>query len=166
MKARNLAILATAAVALYLVLLAGRAVALLGTGEPVPMLLGAGVLVLPLLGVWMLWMTWRSGNQIQRLARKLEAEGGLPDVSDLPRRPSGRVDRTAADTWFEERRAELEQEPDDWRRWYRLAYAYDIAGDRSRARATMRKAVELEAAGDGTSTGSSSTDSSSTDSAA
>ncbi|GAA1224422.1 tetratricopeptide repeat protein [Prauserella halophila] len=145
MKARNVAIVLTAAVALYLVLLGGRAVALLRTGEPVPVLLGAGVLVLPLLGAWMLWTTWRSGNRIQRLARTLEAEGGLPDVSDLPRRPSGRVDREAADAWFDERRAELEQEPDDWRRWYRLAYAYDIAGDRKRARATMHKAVELEA---------------------
>ncbi|KID30273.1 hypothetical protein [Prauserella rugosa] len=145
MKARNVAIVLTAAVALYLVLLAGRAIALLRTGELVPVLLGAGVLVLPLLGAWMLWTTWRSGNQIQRLARRLEAEGGLPDVSDLPRRPSGRVDRQAADAWFEERRGELEQQPDDWRRWYRLAYAYDIAGDRRRARATMRKAVELEA---------------------
>lgn len=145
MKARNVAIVVTAAVALYLVLLAGRAVALLRTGEPVAVLLGAGVLVLPVLGAWMLWRTWRSGNRIQRLARRLEAEGGLPDVSDLPRRPSGRVDREAADAWFDERRAELEQEPDDWRRWYRLAYAYDIAGDRKRARATMHKAVELEA---------------------
>ncbi len=108
--------------------------------------------MLPLLGVWMLVSTWRSGVQIQRLARRLEAEGGLPDTSDLPRRPSGRVDRAAADTWFDERRAEVEADPQDWRRWYRLAYAYDIAGDRRRARATMRKAVELEAA-EGTDSG-------------
>lgn len=150
MKARNVAIVLTAAVALYLVLLAGRAIALLRTGELVPMLLGTAVFVLPLLGVWILWTTWRSGNRIQRLARRLEAEGGLPDVSDLPRRPSGRVDRGAADAWFDERRAELEQEPGDWRRWYRLAHAYDIAGDRKRARATMNKAIELEALETGT----------------
>ncbi|GAB3477479.1 tetratricopeptide repeat protein [Amycolatopsis cihanbeyliensis] len=146
MRARNVALLLTVAVAVYLVLLAGRAVALLRTGETVPMLLGTGVLLLPLLGVWMLATTWRSGVRIQRLARRLEAEGGLPDVSDLPRRPSGRVDRAAADEWFERRKAELTAEPEDWRHWYRLAYAYDIAGDRRRARATMRKAVELEAA--------------------
>ncbi|MFF5992858.1 hypothetical protein [Prauserella flavalba] len=146
MRARNVAIALTLAVAVYLVLLAGRAVALLRTGETVPVLLGVAVLVLPLLGVWMLVTTWRSGNQVQRLARRLDAEGGLPDVSDLPRRPSGRVDRQAADAWFDERRAELEAEPEDWRRWYRLAHAYDVAGDRRRARATMRKAIELEAA--------------------
>ncbi|MBK1788587.1 tetratricopeptide repeat protein [Prauserella cavernicola] len=146
MRARNVAILLTVAVAVYLVLLAGRAVALLRTGEPMPMLFGVAVLILPLLGAWMLAATWRSGNRIQRLARRLEADGELPDVSGLPRMPSGRVDRKAADSWFDERRAEVEAEPDDWRRWYRLAHAYDIAGDRRRARATMRKAIELEAA--------------------
>jgi Flp pilus assembly protein TadD len=54
------------------------------------------------------------------------------------------VDRDAADAWFEQRRAELEAHPDDWRHWYRLAHAYDIAGDRRRARTTMRKALDLE----------------------
>lgn len=146
MRARNIALLLTAAVAIYLVLLAGRAVALLRTGETAPVLLGIGVLLLPLLGVWILVATWRSGTRIQRLARRLEAEGGLPDVEDLPRMPSGRVDRKAADTWFEQRQAELDEHPGDWRYWYRIAHAYDIAGDRGRARETMRKAIELEAA--------------------
>lgn len=144
-RTRNVALLLTAAVAVYLVLLAGRAVALLRTGETVPVLLGVGVLVLPLLGVWMLFATWRSGTRVQRLARRLEAEGSLPDVSDLPRRPSGRVDRQAADAWFDERRAEVERDPEDWRRWYHLAYAYDVAGDRRRARTAMQRAMELEA---------------------
>ncbi|WP_037355730.1 tetratricopeptide repeat protein [Amycolatopsis orientalis] len=146
MKARNFALLMTAALVVYLVLLADRAVALLGTGTPAGIALGIGVFVLPLLGVWIVVATWRSGVQIQRLSRRLDAEGGLPDVSDLPRRPSGRVDRDAADAWFEQRRAEVEASQEDWRAWYRLAYAYDIAGDRRRARATMRKAIELEAA--------------------
>ncbi|WP_158892351.1 tetratricopeptide repeat protein [Amycolatopsis anabasis] len=146
MRARNVALLLTAALVVYLVLLAGRAVALLRTGEAVPMVLGAGVLVLPLLGVWMVVTTWRSGARVQRLARRLDAEGELPDVDDLPRMPSGRVDRKAADSWFEQRRADLEADPGNWRHWYRLAYAYDIAGDRRRARETMRKAIDLEAA--------------------
>lgn len=144
-KALAAAVVLTAAVALYLVLLAGRGIALLRTGDTVPVMLGAGVLLLPLLGVWVVVSTWRSGLQIQRLAARLAAEDGLPDVSGLPRLPSGRVDRKAADAWFAARRAEVEADPEDWRAWYRLAYAYDIAGDRRRARETMRKAVELEA---------------------
>ncbi|MTD54108.1 hypothetical protein [Amycolatopsis pithecellobii] len=146
MKARNVALLMTAALAVYLVLLAQRAVQLLRTGTPAGIALGIAVFVLPLLGAWMVIVTWRSGVRIQRLGQRLDAEGALPDAGDLPRRPSGRVDRAAADAWFEERRAELEQHPDDWRYWYRLAYAYDLAGDRRRARATMRRAIDLEAA--------------------
>ncbi|HVV09567.1 hypothetical protein [Amycolatopsis sp.] len=146
MKARNVALVMTAALVVYLVLLADRAIQLVRTGTGAGVALGVAVLVLPLLGVWMIVATWRSGLRIQRLSRRLDEEGDLPDVSDLPRRPSGRVDREAADAWFEERRAELEQNPDDWRHWYRLAYAYDIAGDRRRARATMRRAIDLEAA--------------------
>lgn len=144
MRARNVALLLTAALVVYLVLLAGRGVALLRTGDTVPVLLGVAVLLLPLLGVWIVVTTWRSGTRVQRLARRLEAEGGLPDVSELPRLPSGRVDRTAADAWFEQRYAELEQHRDDWRYWYRIAHAYDLAGDRRRARSTMRTALDLE----------------------
>jgi hypothetical protein len=145
-KARNLALLLTAALVLYLFMLGDRAVALFASGTALGIALGVGVALLPVLGVWVAVMTWRSGLQIQRLSRRLDAEGALPDVSDLPRRPSGRVDRDAADAWFGDRRAEVEAAPEDWRAWYRLAYAYDIAGDRRRARETMRKAVELEAA--------------------
>ncbi|MEC3977503.1 hypothetical protein [Amycolatopsis sp. H20-H5] len=144
MRARNVALLMTAALIVYLVLLAGRAVALFQAGGAAGILLGIGVLLLPLLGIWIVVTTWRSGIRIQQLSRRLDAEGALPDVSDLPRRPSGRVDREAADGWFDARRAEVEAAPEDWRGWYKLAYAYDIAGDRRRARETMRKAVDLE----------------------
>ena len=67
------------------------------------------------------------------------------DVSALPRTPGGRIDRAAADALFDVVRTELEADPDNWRRWYRLARAYDYAGDRTRARETMRKAVQMEA---------------------
>ncbi|WP_167441414.1 tetratricopeptide repeat protein [Amycolatopsis vastitatis] len=146
MKARNVALLLTAALIVYLFLLADRAFALVKTGTGVGIALGAGVLLLPVLGIWVVVMTWRNGLQVQRLSRRLDVEGALPDVSDLPRRPSGRVDREAADAWFEERRAEVEADQGNWRAWYKLAYAYDIAGDRRRARETMKKAIELEAA--------------------
>ena len=149
MTARKYLVLAglmTAGVLLYLVLLAGRAVALLRSGETAAVVLGVAVLVLPLLGAWMVASTWRSGLRIERLTRRLAAEDGLPDTSQLPRRPSGRVDRAAADAWFVERKAELDAHPDDWRAWYRVAHAYDVAGDRRRAREAMRHAVDLESA--------------------
>jgi Tfp pilus assembly protein PilF len=78
------------------------------------------------------------------LARIAKDEGMELDVSSLPRTPSGRIQRDAADALFVTVRDELERDPDNWRRWYRLARAYDYAGDRSRARETMKKAVEME----------------------
>ena len=56
-----------------------------------------------------------------------------------------RIEREAADALFATTKAELEADPDNWRRWYRLARAYDYAGDRRRARESMRTAVRLEA---------------------
>ena len=143
MKALWTAIILTAALVVYLVLLADRAVLLIQAGGVVGIGLGVAVLVLPLIGVWFVVVQWRNGIKINALARRLEAEGGLPDVSGLPRRPSGRVDRDAADEWFARQRVEVEQSPEDWRAWFRLAHAYDVAGDRGRAREAMRKAVEL-----------------------
>ena len=143
MKALWTAIVLTAALVVYFVLLADRAVLLIQAGGVVGVTLGAAVLVLPLIGVWFVVAQWRNGIRIDRLAKRLEAEGGLPDVSGLPRRPSGRVDRDAADEWFAQRKVEVEQSPEDWRAWFRLAHAYDVAGDRGRAREAMRRAIEL-----------------------
>jgi hypothetical protein len=143
MSARTVSLVLAAFVVLYFFLLGGRAVALFRDGSPQAVAFGVGVLLLPIVGAWVLWATLRFGVRTSELGRRLQAEGGLPDTSELPRTPSGRVDRTAADAWFEERRTEVEAAPDDWRAWYRLAVGYDIAGDRSRAREAMRKALDL-----------------------
>lgn len=119
-----------------------KGVALLSEGGWVGVLLGLALLVMPLLGLVLVWREIAFGRATARLGETLAAEGGLP-VDDLPRRPSGRVDRAAADEQFERIRAEVERAPRDWRGWYRLALAYDAAGDRTRARAAARDAVAL-----------------------
>lgn len=137
-----------AALFVYFAMLTRTAVALLRTGTPAAVGLGIGVLLLPVVGVWATVATLRAGLRHQRLARLAAEQGAELDVSDLPRMPSGRIQRDAADSLFATVKAEVEEGPDDWRRWYRLARAYDYAGDRSRAREAMRTAVELqEAAG-------------------
>lgn len=135
------------ALLVYFVSLTRTAVALLRTGTPAAMALGVGVLILPLIGAWVVVATLRAGLAHQRLARLAAGEGMELDVGDLPRTPSGRIQREAADALFATMRAELDADPENWRRWYRVARAYDYAGDRSRAREAMRRAVELEAAG-------------------
>jgi len=133
------------ALLIYFGLLARTAVALLRTGTPAAVALGVGVLLLPIVGVWATVATLRAGLAHQRLARLAVEDGMDLDVSDLPRTPSGRVQREAADALFATVRGEVEADPADWRRWYRLARAYDYAGDRTRAREAMGKAVALQA---------------------
>jgi len=129
----------------YFAMLTRTAVALIRSGTPAAVALGIGVLILPMVGAWVLFATLRAGLAHQRLAR-LAAEDGMElDVTDLPRMPSGRITRDAADALFQTTRAELDADPDNWRRWYRLARAYDYAGDRGRARETMRRAVAMQA---------------------
>jgi hypothetical protein len=140
MSAKRTAIVLAVVFVAYAVLLGWRGVLLIGTGDPVAIVLGLAVLVIPLLGAYLVWRELQFGRQTEVLARELEASGGLP-VDDLPRRPSGRIDRAAADEAFGKYKAEAEAAPDDWRVWFRLSTAYDAAGDRKRARATMRAAI-------------------------
>ncbi|GBE66968.1 hypothetical protein MFM001_34300 [Mycobacterium sp. MFM001] len=133
------------ALLVYLVLLGRTALLLIGSGRAAGIMLGAALLILPLIGLWAMVATLRAGFAHQKLARLIADDGMELDVSALPRRPSGRIDKDAADVLFDTVRNELHDDPDNWRRWYRLARAYDYAGDRSRAREAMKKAVELQA---------------------
>jgi len=130
----------------YFAMLTRTSIALIRSGTPAAAALGIGVLILPIVGAWAMAATLRAGLAHQRLARLAAADGMELDVTDLPRRPSGRIERDAADALFTTTRAELDADPDNWVRWYRLARAYDYAGDRGRARETMRTAVAMQAA--------------------
>jgi len=129
----------------YFVLLGRMAVAMIGSGRAAAVGLGVAVLIMPVIGLWAMIATLRAGFAHQKLARLIAEDGMELDVSALPRRPSGRFQRDAADALFAAVRTEVEGDPDDWRRWYRLARAYDYAGDRRRAREAMKTAVELQA---------------------
>ncbi len=106
------------------------------------MLLGLAVLALPLIGLWALVAEWRFGRATQRLGAELAERGELP-VDDLPRRPSGRPVREAAEAHFATARTRVEADPESWERWFELSLAYDAAGDRRRARSSMRHAITL-----------------------
>jgi len=132
-----------AALLLYLVLLGQRGWALVTSGSgPVAVVLGTGVLVLPLVVAWAVGRELVFGARTEAMARVLEAADRLPP-DDLPRTPSGRVERGAADAAFARYRAEVDEAPEDWGAWFRLSCAYDAAGDRRRARAAMRHAAGL-----------------------
>ena len=106
MSARRTVLLLVIALAAYFALVGYRGVFLLGESSFVLKALGAAVLALPLVGLWLVGAEVRFGLATQRLARRLDAEGEPPEP-ELPRRPSGRVDRQAADALFERRRHDL-----------------------------------------------------------
>ncbi|ATA28099.1 hypothetical protein MLM_1442 [Mycobacterium lepraemurium] len=132
------------ALLVYFALLGRVAIAMIASGRAAAVGLGVAVLIMPALGLWAMIATLRAGFAHQRLARLIAADGMELDTSALPRRPSGRIRRDAADALFATVRTEVENHPDDWRRWYRLARAYDYAGDRRRAREAMKTAVDLQ----------------------
>ncbi|MDT5013080.1 MAG: hypothetical protein QOH57_4697 [Mycobacterium sp.] len=133
------------ALTVYFFLLGRIAMAFIVSGRPAAVGLGLALMMLPLIGLWAMVSTVRVGLAHQRLARIIHEDGMELDVGELPRMPSGRIQRDVADRLFRSVRDEAERDPDDWRRWYRLARAYDYAGDRARAREMMRKAVEMQA---------------------
>lgn len=132
-----------ALLALYIALVAQRAWLLLTSGQPIGVVMGIALVVLPLIAAWALWRELAFGFGTQRLARLLEAQHDLP-AEQIDVRPSGRPDRAQAEALFPSYRDDVEAHPDDWRAWFRLGLAYDGAGDRSRAREAMRTAIALE----------------------
>lgn len=144
MKSVVLLVAATGLLGLYMVV---RAVDLFRTGSLLGILLGVGVLLLVLLGALLVVGEVRLGAGSARLAALLDAEGDLGEDPELPRTASGRLRPEAAEALFALRKGQVEQAPDDWRGWWRLAAAYGEARDTSAGRRAMRKAIALERAG-------------------
>lgn len=134
------------ALALYLVLVAQRAVLLIASGDPIAIAMGVALVVLPIVGAWAVAREVLFGFQAAALGRRLEVEGDLPEER-VHVHPSGRVLRDDADAVFPVYRREVEQSPDDWQAWYRLGLAYDAAGDRRRAREAVRRAIRIDRMG-------------------
>lgn len=143
MKGRVAALLMAALLAFYLVVVGWRAVLFVQSGNPIGIILGVALLVLPLIGVWALSRELLFGVRSERLVRQLQADDALPR-DDLPVRASGRPERSAADADFPRFQADVEAHPNDWQAWFRLGLAYDAAGDRRRARGAIRTAISLE----------------------
>lgn len=146
MRARTTAVILGVVLAVYLVITVGFGYAFVATGAPLAIGIGIGLWLLAVLGAWIIWREFQFGQHTQTMASELEAAGELP-LDTLPRTVGGRIDREAADSEFVKMRELVEADPEDWRPWFNLATAYDAAGDRTRARETMRHAWELYAAG-------------------
>jgi hypothetical protein len=141
--ARRVVVVLVFALAVYFGLIGYRGIYLIGQHSWTLRVFGVAVLIIPLIGVWVVVAEIRFGRATEQLAQTFsDDELALDPIRpELPRLPSGRIDRGAADELFEERRRVVEAAPERWQGWYRLAVAYDLAGDRRRAREAMRTAI-------------------------
>ncbi len=131
--------------AIYIFFVGQRAWLLIVSGQPLGIVMGVALIILPIVAAWALWRELMFGVRAEQLGRELATEGALPD-DDVALRPSGRVQRADADAAFPAYRDDVQAHPDDWRAWYRLGVAYDASGDRRRAREAIRKAIALHRA--------------------
>ncbi len=143
-KGKTFAALTVAALTFYLVVTIQRGLFLLEDPSLASVLLGLGMIVLPLIGGWAMVREIIFGSKVQQMAKEMDAAGELPEDT-LPRSASGRVDRAAADAEFEKFRLPLEEDPGNWKNWFNISTLYGAAGDRKRARKSMRTAIALRA---------------------
>jgi hypothetical protein len=142
MRGRIAAIVMSALLLLYIVLVVRLAFRLIAVDDGIAKALGIALVVLPVIGLWALIAELLFGIRSQRLVTRLAATGELPE-ENLPVRTSGRPVRSAADAEFPRYKAEVEAAPDSWAAWFRLGLAYDASGDRRRARGAIRHAIRL-----------------------
>ena len=142
MRTRIAVAIMAALLAVYLIFAVRYGLILIGVGQPVAIAIGVALLILPVIGAWAMVSEILFAVRADRLAKRLEDEGGIPS-EHVPVSASGRVDRAAADALFPSYRAAVDAAPESWRAWFRLALAYDASGDRRRARWATRTAIKL-----------------------
>lgn len=142
-KGKLLAGLVIALLTLYLSVTLQRGFLFITGGNPAFVIIGIALIVLPILGAWAMIREIMFGSRIAQLAKIMDDAGELPE-DNLPRTPSGRVDRQAADAEFEKYQQNVEKDSGNWKNWFNLSCLYDVAGDRKRARKAMRIAIALQ----------------------
>lgn len=142
MKSKLTVVLVTILLVVYLLSTLQRAWIMFTSEQFIAKMFAVALFVLPIIGFWALCKELVFGYKTAKLAKVLEQENGLP-VDNLERTAAGRVVRESADLAFVEYKFAAQQSPQDWRVWFRLSCIYDAAGDRKRARQTMRKAINF-----------------------
>ena len=136
------ALVMSALVLMYLVLVADRSFALVGSGEPIGIAIGSLMLFLPAVAFWGIYMELRFGLRIEKLGEELKKQNAWPQFP-FEIKPSGRPTKESAQEVFEQFRKKVVSDQTNWKAWFTLGLAYDAAGDRSRARKAMRQAIAL-----------------------
>jgi hypothetical protein len=128
---------------LYFIVAGQHAVRFISTGDPIAAGMGIALIVLPLIGVWALYREIAFGFAADKLGRRLDAEGGMPEA-ETELTPSGRIAKQDADGMVSRYESAAQAAPEDWRAHYRLGVVQDAAGRRKDARASIREAIRVE----------------------
>lgn len=141
-RAKIGALVMSALLLVYVILLANTAITLFATEVFVAQIMGLLIITFPLIGVWAIVVELRFGIATEKLVARVESSGTWPDLG-IETRPSGRAVRSSADAAFAKWSAAAAENDTDFQAWFNLSLAYDACGDRRRARAAMRKAIAL-----------------------
>ncbi|WP_061960413.1 hypothetical protein [Demequina flava] len=136
------AVAMTVILALYVAFVANYAWVLINTDAWQARALGVAMMVLPLIAGWYLIIEWRLGMTVQKMARDLQEREELPSF-DGEVTVSGRLTPESAEVAYEEAKAAVDAQPEQWEAWFRVAYAYEENRDRSMARKSLRHAADL-----------------------
>lgn len=135
-------VIITGLLAIYLFLMGNQGVLLVNSGNPVGVVMGFALFVIPAIAIFGIIREWMFAREVSKLTKKVNESGLWPEFR-FEFRPSGRPTRASADAEFARFASAAEAVPAEWQSWFNLSLAYDAAGDRRRARAAMRKAVAL-----------------------
>ncbi|WP_259363234.1 hypothetical protein [Microbacterium esteraromaticum] len=131
-----------AALLLYVIIAGWLAVMFLRVGTPISTGMAVALIVIAPIGAWALVRELSFGFAADRLGRRLDSEGGMPEAPDQLT-PSGRLLNDDIDPLIAHYGAAVEAGPEDWRARYRLGVVQDAAGRRKDARASIREAIRL-----------------------
>lgn len=123
MGSRTLALILSAMLAGYLLLLGRTGVLLVLSGSVSGFLLGLAILVFPGVGAWIIYRELRFGFTAQKMSAEFDEATFTQD--------------------FDIAKAAVQTDPQDWRAWFNVSVTYDIAGDRRRSRKSMHHAAAL-----------------------
>ncbi|MEV6770191.1 hypothetical protein AB0N05_16360 [Nocardia sp. NPDC051030] len=115
------------------------------TASPAGIAIGASLAGFGVMAAWLIASQIRFGMRADRLLNLMVEEGDPRCYPEIERTPSGRVNQTAAARYRDERRRAAEESPEDWRMWFLLGGAHEMAKDHRSAVAALRMATTLQA---------------------
>ena len=91
--------------------------------------------------IWFLALEWRLALLVDQMGKELERRDDLP-LANITPDVTGKQLEARIRQVFKGLRADIEQDPENWRTWYHAAFAYNAMGDRKNARTALREAAK------------------------